>query len=359
MKRTFVLLLLGILYGLPMFGQRVLVISGGGARGAWGGGLAQALAANGRSYTKIIGTSTGSLLAPLILLGDFDKLKTAYTSVEQRDIFNVNPFKTKGKKKGSLKAGKAIWRILWGKRTLGRTERLRRLIRKFMTKEDFKRITTDKRGLEIIATVVNLTTNKVAYKSSKHHNYDEMVNWMWASSNQPAFMSLYRTGKRKTAEYWCDGGIKEFVAINKAIEYANELGDTEVDVIINQTERPQDSVWRKRGIVPLMFRTIDILNSDVRENDVVVGRLLAELSQMERDYKSSKDAKSVAPHHYIKLNIYFMKPDDYQVIPQALLFEKDKMLTLWQRGMETPDDHSNKCQQFVISKKAKLGTAIH
>src|SRR5271163_4395409 len=71
--------------------KRILVISGGGARGAWGAGLSSYLcspAGGNRTYKFAIGTSTGSLMGPLVLLKEFDKLHTAYTTVEQNSIFN-------------------------------------------------------------------------------------------------------------------------------------------------------------------------------------------------------------------------------------------------------------------------------
>src|ERR1700744_2503174 len=103
-----ILLLLTIAH--PLFSQishpdeRILVCGGGGARGAWGAGYAKYLDSTLRSknagfkgYNNVYGTSTGSLMAPLILLSDFGKLKTVYTTTNQKRIFNVNPFKLDGK----------------------------------------------------------------------------------------------------------------------------------------------------------------------------------------------------------------------------------------------------------------------
>jgi len=69
-------------------GKRLLVVSGGGARGAWGEGLSLYLDSQGNRYAMAVGTSTGALMAPLILLREHEKLITAYTSVKQGDIFN-------------------------------------------------------------------------------------------------------------------------------------------------------------------------------------------------------------------------------------------------------------------------------
>lgn len=45
--------------------MRALVISGGGSKGAFAGGVAQYLLQNkGRNYDLFLGTSTGSLLIP-------------------------------------------------------------------------------------------------------------------------------------------------------------------------------------------------------------------------------------------------------------------------------------------------------
>lgn len=63
--------------------NRLLVVSGGGARGAWGVGLANYLDSTGKRYAHVVGTSTGSLMAPLILLRKFSELNRAYTTTTQ------------------------------------------------------------------------------------------------------------------------------------------------------------------------------------------------------------------------------------------------------------------------------------
>ena len=81
--------------------MRALVISGGGSKGAFAGGVAQYLIQTaGREYDIFIGTSTGSLLLAHLALQDYDTIYDAYTSVDQKSIFNINPF-TIQKKKGT------------------------------------------------------------------------------------------------------------------------------------------------------------------------------------------------------------------------------------------------------------------
>jgi predicted acylesterase/phospholipase RssA len=76
--------------------NRILVVSGGGARGAWGAGFAKKLSDSFGVYNVAFGTSTGSLMNPLIVLGEFDRLQKAYTTVTQEKIFDLNPFKESG-----------------------------------------------------------------------------------------------------------------------------------------------------------------------------------------------------------------------------------------------------------------------
>ena len=78
--------------------MRALVISGGGSKGAFAGGVAQHLIQEQkRRYDLFLGTSTGSLLIPHLAAGNIQKVYDIYTNVTQRTIFSVNPFVVKKK----------------------------------------------------------------------------------------------------------------------------------------------------------------------------------------------------------------------------------------------------------------------
>lgn len=83
--------------------MKALVISGGGSKGAFAGGLAEYLIkVCKQDYKLFIGSSTGSLLVPLLSIGEIDRLKKVMTTVTQKDIFNNCPFLIK-KKRVSIK----------------------------------------------------------------------------------------------------------------------------------------------------------------------------------------------------------------------------------------------------------------
>ena len=78
--------------------MKALVISGGGSKGAFGGGVAQYLIEEKkRDYDLYVGTSTGSLLISHLALKEVEKIRKVYTSVNESSIFNNRPFLIKHK----------------------------------------------------------------------------------------------------------------------------------------------------------------------------------------------------------------------------------------------------------------------
>ena len=78
---------------LPTQSGPWLILSSGGADGAFGAGLLAGLTAAGKrpDYTVVTGVSTGSLMAPFVFAGPrYDEaLREAYTKVTAADIFEA------------------------------------------------------------------------------------------------------------------------------------------------------------------------------------------------------------------------------------------------------------------------------
>ena len=102
--------------------MRALVISGGGSKGAFAGGVAQHLIQEQkRRYDLFLGTSTGSLLIPHLAAGNIQKVYDIYTSVTQRTIFSVNPFVVKkkdGREYVTINYLNTVWQFIRQRRTL-------------------------------------------------------------------------------------------------------------------------------------------------------------------------------------------------------------------------------------------------
>ena len=141
--------------------MRALVISGGGSKGAFAGGVAQFLIQEAKhEYDLFVGTSTGSLLISHLALNKLGKIKEIYSSVNQDSIFDNCPFIIK-KKHGIERIAINHWNVfknfLRGKKTFGESENLRELIRRSITMEEFNQL---KEGSsDVIVTVSNLSLN--------------------------------------------------------------------------------------------------------------------------------------------------------------------------------------------------------
>ncbi|MDX1942603.1 MAG: patatin-like phospholipase family protein [Saprospiraceae bacterium] len=324
--------------------ERIMIVSGGGARGAWGGGLAKTLVTEfDYDYKVVVGASTGSLIAPFIALKEFDALKEGYTTINDKDIFNVKPYKTKGKKRGKIKGFQSFMRLMIGKKTLGESKRLKKTIRRFYTEEMFNKFKNEHNNRAHIATVVNLTKDSIEYKSSKDFEYEEMVDWIWASANAPIFMSLHRTKSDSIKKVtYVDGGVKEGVPLQKGIEImCQDPSIKYIDVIVHSTLTPKEDDVKVGGVVKLLGRTIELFLSENRHNDLAAARRYEELQS---------DCALEDIDDLITITYYFMPESAYQILPNELLFREDEMRKLWAAG----EDHIKEKQTNSELRKLRI-----
>ncbi|MBT8313936.1 MAG: patatin-like phospholipase family protein, partial [Maribacter sp.] len=196
--------------------MRAMVISGGGSKGAFAGGVAEYLMQGlNYNYDLFLGTSTGSLLISHLALQKIEKIKEVYTSVNQESIFSNCPFVIQ-KKHGVESIAIAHWNVLKnfyrGSKTFGESKNLLKLIRNTLTEEEFNTLKGGPK--DIVVTVSNLSLNHVEYKSINDFTYDEFCEWIWISCNYTPFMSLV---KKNGCEY-ADGGLGSMVPIEEAIK---------------------------------------------------------------------------------------------------------------------------------------------
>lgn len=309
---------------LELAPHRAMVISGGGARGAWGVGVAKALSIDkGNTYKHVVGTSTGSLMGPLVLTRDFDTLETAYTSVNQKDIFNYNPFNKKGKP--SLL--KVLWRLILHKQTVGESKNLLKLIPKFFKEDQYQQI-KDLEG-EFTATLASLTQNKTAFKSTADYSYKDMIDWIWGSANEPVFMSLLE----KENQFWADGGVKDYLPIS----YAIQKGATHIDVIVHNTPTFTDTNWQPKGtFINTLFRTINILSVDVAEDNIANAKLQVEIDED------------------IELTLYFMSQNLVNKTENSLIFNKQIMTEIFKTGYQSVIDGSIIKKQYHVDSNGDI-----
>ena len=284
--------------------MRALVISGGGSKGAFAGGVAQFLIQEaGKTYDLFVGTSTGSLLISHLALGELDKIKEIYSNVNQKSIFNNCPFIVK-RKHGSDEISINHWNVIKnfiaGKKTFGESENLRHLIRESLTEDEFYKL---KEGMaDVVITVSNLSLNQVEYKSIKDCTYDEFCDWIWISANYTPFMSL----ARKNGCEYADGGLGSIVPIEEAIR----RGATEVDVVVLHTEVNYLNRLPSRNPFELLTTMMSFILDRIETQNIRIGKFAA----------NQKNAI---------INLYYTPTI---LTTNSLIFDKKKMTQWWKRG---------------------------
>lgn len=284
--------------------MKALVISGGGSKGAFAGGVVQYLMdVEGREYDIFVGTSTGGLLIPHLALNNLGKLYDIYTNVNQRSIFSLNPFVVR--KKGdreyvSINYFNTFLQFIKRKRTFGESKSLRKTIRKNFSFSEYMGILDTHK--DVVVTVSNLSKNRVEYKSIRDFSYDEFCDWIWISCNYIPFMSLV---KKNGFEYG-DGGLGCVLPIREAIR----RGAKEIDAIILESENMEYNKVLGKNPFSLMLSIYGFVLDQIEYHDISGGKL-------------------VAKHNGVQLNLYYTPT---KLTENSLVFNKKLMAEWWLQG---------------------------
>lgn len=284
--------------------MRALVISGGGSKGAFAGGVAQYLIeVMGNKYDLFLGTSTGSLLISHLALNKTQKIKEVYTSVNQNSIFSNRPFlitRKHGQEQISIDHFNVIRNFIKGKKTFGESENLKKLILDTVTREEFEELKATKE--DILVTVSNISLNEVEYKSIHDYSYEDFCEWIWISCNYVPFMSLVQ---KNGCEY-ADGGFGSMVPIEEAIK----RGATEIDAIILQTEVTYFNRLPSKNVFSLITNLFSYMLDRIEHQNIRIGKFAA----------VNKD---------VIINFYYTPT---VLTTNSLIFDKVKMERWWESG---------------------------
>lgn len=293
--------------------MRALVISGGGSKGAFAGGVAQFLIESKKNdYDLFLGTSTGSLLISHLALGHIDKIHEIYTNVNMNKIFNINPFIIKSKNGVdivTINHFSVLRQLFRRKRTFGESKNLLKLIKSNFPIEEFNVLKFSKK--DVVITVTNISNNETEYKSIKDFSYEEFCEWIWISGNYIPFMSLVS----KNGYEYADGGFLNLVPIQEAIN----RGATEIDVVILETETNIDNKVIGKNPFSLLIDLMQITLEQVEKQNIIIGKLMAR----------NKD---------IKLNLYYTPT---KLTNNSLIFNREKMKEWWEAGFKYAQEKSN------------------
>lgn len=327
--------------------KKAIVVSGGGSKGAFAGGIVDYLITKeNREYDMYVSSSTGTLVQLIASTGNIAKLKEGYTTVNNDDIWKVNPFKVVKNQNGKIKTELNWWNVIknlaptfkvvkteklpWfkvekhdGAISFGDSSNLIYLIKKFMTQKEYLRV-KEELEKELVVCVVNATLKQVEYKSSLNWGYDDFCEWTQASCSAYPFMSPVF----KNDFQYIDGGILETVPIQEAIN----RGATEIDIIILKEENPKFEVEYMRNLLHGILTEIDMMHYELSKDDVQIGKLKA------------KDEEVV-------LNFYYTPR---KLTNNSLVFDKEVMTSWWEEGYLYAKEKNFKSYRMIKGRKAKL-----
>ena len=227
-----------------------IVLSGGGAKGAFQVGVLDALVnTHGVRPAIVVGTSTGAIQALGVAQDDVAGLLKVWTSLKG----NKDIYRDRGGVAGS---------ILTGQKALYDTAPLRRLLKGFVD------------PAKLAASAVDLRLGVVSLQSGEFRTIDKTVSniadWVYASCAMPVFFDPLVTSDK---QQWVDGGVRDVTPLGAALE----LNPTGVIVIRASPVSGSATTKTFNGLIPIGLRSVNLLQSEVSRNDLANTSLINDM----------------------------------------------------------------------------------
>jgi len=233
-----------------------LVVSGGSSKGAFAVGVIGRLQEKfGLKFDIVAGTSTGALIAPLVITNEVSELEMLYSTFSSAELLRV---------KGPLnivRTGSVL-----------ETSRLKRVImERVCTEERWQRIKSSNKQMFI--TTVNLQTGKVVHfytgpqakpdqdsELVKITSRNMLVDAVFASAMQPVIMPSVQINRYQ----YVDGGVREVIPLQIAI--AN--GAEKLVGVVLTAENEGGDVSQFTDLIETLIRTIDLFSEEITLTDI-------------------------------------------------------------------------------------------
>jgi NTE family protein len=301
--------------------KKALVVSVGGSKGSYAGGIVEYYLKKGKQYDNLYGSSIGSLVIPFAATGNYDKLKEAFFSITMDDIFSLNPFKIKRQQNGIFRYTINYWNVFKNivinkNSSLGDTSKLRtHTIPKFFSQEDYNLLINSDKKLSLMVT--NITTGEAEKKDLNEFGLEEWMDWMWASTCAPPFMSIATINE----QHYIDGGVVIQVPIKQAIID----GCDEIDVILLSKKDNDWSIEHIRNSFHYQIKLLMLMMNKIKDHQIDLGYL---------------------SHHANKKIIVNFHYTHQRLTNNSLIFDKELSKKWWDMGYEYAEN--NQCESYII-----------
>lgn len=247
--------------------MKVLVLSGGGSKGAYQvGALQKWLAEDGIEYDAFCGISVGSLNSAFLAqfpsgdpIGSWVKLKSIWDRVNQSNVKkNWFPF--------------GVLSSLW-KPSVYNSKPLQKWVRSEL---DASLISQSGKRLRVVA--VSFDTAKSYAATEQDSN---IVEWVIASSAFPVMLLHTEICK----QHWVDGGLRSVTPLGEAIR----LGADEIDIIrCNNPDLVSNFDQDCAAIPGRLERSLDIMQDQIEVADLKICGYKNDLAELRPEYRKVK-----------------------------------------------------------------------
>lgn len=238
--------------------KRALVLSGGGAKGAFQVGVVERLFELGLRFHFVSGVSVGALNASMIAQGRFDDLKRIWLRIRNRKAVY----------------GKRILGIvspLFGSSSLYHQKPLQKLIRAYVDPLRLR-----KTGIELRVGMVDLVTGRYVSADQYHPFIHDCI---LASTAIPLAFPPAKIGK---AEHpMVDGGVRNISPLGEAID----CGAKEIHVVLCNPSTLGEEEKNYKNALNIVLRSLDILLDEIVRNDIEICQLKNRISDNYRHIK--------------------------------------------------------------------------
>ncbi len=246
--------------------MRALVLSGGGAKGAYQvGALKKWMSEDNLDYDIFCGISVGAINSTYLTQfkqgdpkGAWEKLNGIWERVNSSNVKKSwFPF-------GALEA-------LW-KKSVYNSEPLQQWI---ISELNEKTVVASGKQLRIVAVSWNSGESQVATEQTP-----DIAKWVIASSSFPVMLSPIEIN----GQLWTDGGLRQVTPLGEAIK----LGANEIDVIMcsNPYGASPYPAAEKSAIPDFALRAIDIMSDEIMRADLKICGLKNDLASLNGPYKN-------------------------------------------------------------------------
>lgn len=246
---------------------RAIVISGGGSKGAFAVGVLNKLQRQfvNLNFDVFVGTSTGSLIIPLLAAGKQQLLTKLYTTQTTNNIIIKHNI-------GNRLNQHAIFDStpLWN------------LIEQFFTDSLYDELMAAEKKMYFTTVCLQtgelhvFTTNKNSLPAA-HYRVELILNAthfrkaILASASQPVFMPPVMVNKNlpgisNPSFQFVDGGVREYAGVEMAIDQQAQ----EIFTILLSAAQASPITETYTDLFSILQKTIDIFMDDVGKNDLLI-----------------------------------------------------------------------------------------